>query len=173
MLKQISLNLFSLLLFPLAAGNNSGPTWFTWLLIIIVVILLIWFLWRWFTRPKSTQNQPVKPATPVVKASPPPVSPMVPAAPAAPVSAAPQKPDDLTVIEGISPKISSLLQAAGINTFLQLSGADSSRLSQITNASGLQFVDTATWPEQAKLAADGKWDELKVLQDNLKGGRRV
>ena len=28
-----------------------------------------------------------------------------------------------------------------------------------------------TWPEQAKLAADGKWDELKKLQDELDGGK--
>lgn len=53
MLKLINLNLFSLLLFPLAAGNNSGPTWFTWLLVIIVVVLLIWFLYRLFSRPKG------------------------------------------------------------------------------------------------------------------------
>ena len=28
-----------------------------------------------------------------------------------------------------------------------------------------------TWPEQAKLAAAGKWDELAVLQERLTGGR--
>jgi hypothetical protein len=31
--------------------------------------------------------------------------------------------------------------------------------------------DPTTWPEQAKMAADGNWDELKTLQDNLKGGK--
>ena len=30
-----------------------------------------------------------------------------------------------------------------------------------------------TWPQQAQLATDGKWDELKVLQDKLDGGRVV
>jgi hypothetical protein len=30
-----------------------------------------------------------------------------------------------------------------------------------------------TWPQQAKLAADGKWDELKKLQDELKGGKKA
>jgi len=30
-----------------------------------------------------------------------------------------------------------------------------------------------TWPEQAALAADHKWDELRVLQDHLRGDRRV
>ena len=28
-----------------------------------------------------------------------------------------------------------------------------------------------TWPQQAQLAADGKWDELKALQDELDGGK--
>ncbi len=30
-----------------------------------------------------------------------------------------------------------------------------------------------TWPRQAELAAAGNWDELKVYQDRLKGGRDV
>ena len=30
---------------------------------------------------------------------------------------------------------------------------------------------TDSWPEQAQLASDGKWDELKELQDKLDGGR--
>jgi hypothetical protein len=28
-----------------------------------------------------------------------------------------------------------------------------------------------TWPKQAKLAADGKWEELETLQKQLKGGK--
>jgi large subunit ribosomal protein L21 len=30
-----------------------------------------------------------------------------------------------------------------------------------------------TWPQQAKLLADGKKEELKKLQEELKGGRKV
>jgi hypothetical protein len=33
--------------------------------------------------------------------------------------------------------------------------------------------DPGTWPQQAKLAAEGKMDELKKLQEELQGGRRV
>jgi len=33
--------------------------------------------------------------------------------------------------------------------------------------------DPTTWPKQAKLAADGKWDELKKLQDELDGGKKA
>ena len=32
--------------------------------------------------------------------------------------------------------------------------------------------DPTTWPQQSQLAADGKWDELKTLQDELDGGRK-
>jgi large subunit ribosomal protein L17 len=28
-----------------------------------------------------------------------------------------------------------------------------------------------TWPEQAQLAAEGRWEELDKLQDLLRGGR--
>jgi len=47
-------------------------------------------------------------------------------------------------------------------------------LRQILTEAGLAaLADPSTWPEQAGLAAAGKWDALKVLQDELKGGRRV
>jgi len=31
--------------------------------------------------------------------------------------------------------------------------------------------DPSTWPKQAEMARDGKWDELNVWQDELDGGR--
>ena len=34
-----------------------------------------------------------------------------------------------------------------------------------------QMHDPTSWPDQAKLAAEGRWDELKELQDILQGGR--
>jgi large subunit ribosomal protein L21 len=30
-----------------------------------------------------------------------------------------------------------------------------------------------TWPQQARLAAEGKWDELEALQGTLSGGVAV
>jgi len=84
------------------------------------------------------------------------------------------EPDDLKLIEGIGPKISSLLQAAGIMTFAHLASTDVRRLKQIIAEAGLTaLADPATWPEQATLAATGQWNELETLQEELKGGRRV
>jgi len=80
--------------------------------------------------------------------------------------------DDLTVLEGIGPKVSSLLNAAGIATYAQLTAADPAHLTEVLRAAGLSMMDPATWPQQAALAAAGKWDDLKALTSQLKGGRR-
>jgi predicted flap endonuclease-1-like 5' DNA nuclease len=81
--------------------------------------------------------------------------------------------DNLKRIEGIGPKISGLLQAAGIVTFAQLASADVSALRGLLREAGLTLADPGTWPEQAQLAAAGEWDAFNVLQRELKGGRRV
>lgn len=82
-------------------------------------------------------------------------------------------PDDLTCIEGIGPKISQTLQAAGIVAFAQLAAADTERLTQILQEAKIRIADPSTWPEQAKLAAAGDWEALQALQAQLKGGRRA
>lgn len=89
--------------------------------------------------------------------------------------AAKTKPDNLTKIEGIGPKLASLLKAEGIDTFVKLSEENPGKISEIlVKAGGNSYkrFDPQTWPDQAKLAAEGKWEELKVWQDELKGGRK-
>lgn len=88
---------------------------------------------------------------------------------AAPV---PAKADDLTKIEGIGPKISGVLQAAGINTFAQLAASEVSRLQEILDAAELRLAHPGTWPEQARLAANGEWAALAKLQDELHHGKQ-
>jgi large subunit ribosomal protein L21 len=79
--------------------------------------------------------------------------------------------DNLTKIEGIGPKVSIVLNEAGISTFEDLSNAKVEDLQKILGDAGLRMMDPTTWPEQAKFAADGDWDTLKTLQDKLSGGR--
>lgn len=80
--------------------------------------------------------------------------------------------DDLKKIEGIGPKIESVLQEAGIRTYAQLAVTGVGRLKSILNDAGVRATPN-TWPEQAKLAAIGDWDRLGALQSQLKGGRRA
>ncbi|WP_411030035.1 30S ribosomal protein S2 [Spongiimicrobium sp. 3-5] len=89
-------------------------------------------------------------------------------APAAKKAAA----DDLTKIEGIGPKIAEIFQAAKIATFAELSGKSEEDLKAVLTEAGPRYAskNPASWPKQAKMAADGKWDELKEWQDKVKGG---
>lgn len=81
--------------------------------------------------------------------------------------------DDLSKIEGIGKKIATILAEAGIASFEQLGKTSTKKLREILDAAGSKFKvhDPATWPKQAKLAAAGKWEELKTLQKTLKGGK--
>ncbi len=80
------------------------------------------------------------------------------------------KADDLKKVEGIGPKIAETLNAAGITTFAELAKSTPEKIAEIiSDVRGNHVTDT--WPAQAKLAAEGKWDELKKWQDELDGGK--
>ncbi len=90
--------------------------------------------------------------------------------------AAPTKTDDLKRIEGIGPKIASVLQASGISTYAQLADSNPDQLRKILGESDprlLRIAHPDTWPEQASLAASGDWDGLQALQNGLRGGKRA
>jgi large subunit ribosomal protein L21 len=93
-----------------------------------------------------------------------------PAKKAAPKKAA--KADDLKKIEGVGPKAAEAMVAAGMDTFAKVAKAKPEAIATILSdaSSNLAHLVTDTWPKQAQLAADGKWDELKELQDKLDGG---
>ena len=86
-----------------------------------------------------------------------------------------KKGDDLKLIEGIGPKAAEALVAAGIETFSKLAQTSADAVKAILEASEskLSHLDPTTWAQQAQLAADGKMDELKKLQDELNGGKAV
>lgn len=80
--------------------------------------------------------------------------------------------DDLTVIEGIGPKISALFKENGLKTFAQVATATVPQMRAILDKGGARYriANPSTWAKQAKLAANNKWKELKKLQDDLSGG---
>ncbi len=89
-----------------------------------------------------------------------------------PAKAKTAKADDLTKVEGAGPKAAEALVNSGIDTFAKLAKADPEKIKEIlTEASSrMAHLDPTSWPKQAQMAADGKWDELKEWQDNAKGG---
>lgn len=79
--------------------------------------------------------------------------------------------EDLTIVEGIGPKTQAVFRSAGISSLQDLAERDVTELQEILVAAGLRLGDPGTWPEQARLAAEGKMDLLANLQKRLKGGR--
>jgi len=121
------------------------------------------------------------PAAPVAKATP--AAPAVPKATASVTTvidiAAAKKAgfalknaNDLTIVEGIGPKINELFNAAGIKTFAQLAATTVPQMRAILDKGGSRFriANPSTWAQQGALAAENKWAELKKLQDKLSGG---
>lgn len=82
------------------------------------------------------------------------------------------KQDDLKAIEGIGPKIATLLNKAGINLWHDLAQTSESTLQAILDKAGkrYQLADPSSWPKQARLAEEGKFEELADYQDVLIGG---
>ena len=80
--------------------------------------------------------------------------------------------NDLTVVEGIGSKINELFNNAGVKTFAQLANQTIPQIRKVLDDGGSRFriANPSTWGQQAALAAENKWDELKKLQDNLSGG---
>lgn len=146
-------NLFSILS---QESSTSGIPWWVWVILIIILLVILYF---WFGRgEEGTATEAPKTVAQVETAVPAVVDSI--------------KPDDLKKIEGIGPKVASLLNEAGITNFQQMVDAGAEKLETILDAAGLQMIDADTWPEQAKLAAAGDWEALAKLQDELKGGKR-
>jgi len=66
-----------------------------------------------------------------------------------------QEPDDLTQISGIGPKISAILQDAGITNYSQLADADEDEIRQILSKGGLRMGDPESWIQQAQALTHG------------------
>lgn len=82
------------------------------------------------------------------------------------------EPDDLTKVEGIGPKAAEALVNAGLDTYAKLAKSTPEAIKEIlTEASSrMAHLDPGSWPKQAGMAAEGKWDELNDWQDKAKAG---
>ena len=159
-----------------AEGNGELAPAGTPICVPLGLIALFLVIFGWFFVQRSWPKGPAAPAAQddhadhaahaataaaVVEATAPPPPP------------APAKPDNLTRIEGIGPKIGRLLNGAGIKTYAELANTSVATLERIVQEdAGLEFINPESWPQQAALAAAGDWEALKTLQADLKGGRR-
>jgi hypothetical protein len=66
-----------------------------------------------------------------------------------------------------------LFNNAGIATFADLAATPVEKLNEILEEAGPRYTihNPTTWPQQAQLASEEKWDELSDLQNKLDGGR--
>lgn len=83
------------------------------------------------------------------------------------------KHDDLTVVEGIGPKIKELFHSKDIKTWKALSETTVDRCKEVLKSGGERFSvhNPGTWPRQAKMAYEGAWKELLDWQNVLDKGK--
>ncbi len=78
--------------------------------------------------------------------------------------------DDLTVVEGIGPKVQQILYENDILTYESLSRLTAGHISNILTPYGSTYesMNPVTRPKQAQLARDSKRDELETLKQEIK-----
>ena len=83
--------------------------------------------------------------------------------------------DDLKEIAGINAKAEAILNGIGIFRFDQLAQTPVTTVRRVLAEHGplLFTYDPVTWPGQAGLAADGRWDELRVWQEQMRRGNNL
>ena len=80
--------------------------------------------------------------------------------------------DQLEAIEGIGPKIANVFRNCNIHSFADMASKTPYALRTILDEAGNEFdlARTTTWPQQAKLLADGDILAFMELTQKLKGG---
>ncbi len=65
------------------------------------------------------------------------------------------------------------MNAHGVHTFAELAATEADQIKAWMEEAGSRYKmhDPTTWPDQAAMARDGKWDELKAWQDTHKAGK--
>ncbi len=79
--------------------------------------------------------------------------------------------DDLTLIFGIDHPMAMLLNEADIFTFRDLAVIPVYKIEELLATSGADYshYDPSEWTKQAKLAAEGRWEDLEALKYFLGG----
>ena len=84
--------------------------------------------------------------------------------------------DDLSVIDGIGPKVADVLRLAKVNTFSKLASITPDEISKILGEKDtrlLRLTDPTSWPRQAKLASEEDWEGLSALKYSFKESKSI
>jgi len=173
-----------------AAAQAEGNPWWLWIVVFVILAAFVAFmLWWWLRSPGEEEEVPGPPARsepPALVPSPgAAASPEIAGTPELKARTEPEPPiadteqprvENLEIVEGIGIKIAAVLRDSGVYTFAQLASLEPERLRQLLrdrDPNLLRLADPATWPEQARLAAEGDWEALARFQQELKGGRHA
>lgn len=133
-----------------SSTNRCGTRWWEWVLAAVGVPMLALLIWLWLRR-RAKEETPQITRMRIDITTPLPLT----ETPEPTAEEPPLTPDDLKHIDGIGPRISSVLQAAGIRTFALLAETDIAQLRDILKDAGVR-ANPSTWPKQASLAAVGQ-----------------
>lgn len=80
---------------------------------------------------------------------------------------------NLQIVEGVGPKMESILQENGINNWSELASNSETSLRAVLDKYGDKYriIDPNSWAAQASLAAAGDWNGLSKMQRELDGGK--
>ncbi len=83
--------------------------------------------------------------------------------------------DDLKELAGVNPKAEAILNSIGIFRFAQLAQTPVTTVRRVLAEHGplLHTYDPTTWPNQAHLASEGRWDELRSWQEQMHKGQSI
>mgnify|MGYP001131354401 CR=1 FL=1 len=81
--------------------------------------------------------------------------------------------NDLTIVEGIGPKIQELFNKNNIKSWKSLSNCSAQKCQSILDKGGeaYRIHKPGTWPKQARMAYEGKWEKLLKWQNELDRGK--
>lgn len=73
--------------------------------------------------------------------------------------------DDLTAVVGLGPSVAELCHGIGITTWRELADTEVSLLRTLLDDAGARYRvhDPTSWPEQARLLAEGRWEEFHTF----------
>jgi predicted flap endonuclease-1-like 5' DNA nuclease len=135
-----------------------------WALTIVLSLIGIGLLaWEWYERRMASESTELMlyPESAITEM------------PTAPTKRVSTSRDDLEVVEGIGPKIASVLVAAGIDTYAKLAQASEDDLRAALKAAKVRVpASLPTWAQQAALAAQDDWVGLRELKEQLLAGRK-